>query len=132
MTKYNLIFITILTLVLANHISAQTPAKYKAALPNYEQALQSDNEAMIESAIENLILLKLSAPELDYTFAADKMKELAESGTKETIQYKAFIGQLYLNHPERFNWLEAENLEANITKFDQIFAKIELQHGQAQ
>ena len=117
----------LLVLTFINFVSAGDTINYEAALENYLVALNSDNTGLVESGIENLIKLKVAVPEMDFNRASEVMETLSKTGKTNSICYKAFIGHLYLNHPERFNWLNSDSQDASFGKLDEMFAKIDLQ-----
>ncbi len=119
--------ITIVLIFAANNIWAQSAKTLESSLPNYYKALNSGNDGMIESAIENLVKLKIMAPDLDYSKAAEKLEQLTEDGETDQIQYKAFIASLYLQHPERFNWLSSEDTNKKLQMAEDMLAKLEQQ-----
>ena len=121
------IFIATLILTLLSLSTGQTPEQCKAALPNYYKALNSDNQGLIESAIVNVVKLKMYSPGLDYTKIQDKLNELMETGPTDVVKYKAFIAALYIEHPERFNWISASTDPSKVTTIDEMFARIENQ-----
>lgn len=129
MKSHKIVLFSLLVITLANFVSAGNSINYEAAMENYLKALNSNNDGMIESAIENLVKFKMAAPEVDFTEAGEKMESLCKTGKTNVICYKAFIGQLYLKNPERFNWLNSDSIETGYSKLDKMFAKIEVQLG---
>ena len=121
------IFAAMLIFTLISVSTGQSPTQCLAALPNYYTALNSDNEGLIESAIVNVVKLKMYSPDLNYSEIKDKLKELMEAGPSDVIKYKAFIALLYLEHPERFNWISISYDPSKITTIDEMFARIENQ-----
>ena len=120
----------IFTLIIFSAISislGQSQKTCEAALPNYYNALNSDNTGMIESAIMNVVKLKMYSPDLDYSQVTSKLEELTENGQTDVIKYKSFIAVLYLEHPERFNWISDKKSPDSITTIDEMFARIETQ-----
>jgi hypothetical protein len=125
MKTLSIITLTIILLVSFNSGIAQSQKIAERALPNYYKALTSDNHGMIESAIENLVKLKLYAPDLDFSDVVKKMDRLTEDGQTVQIKYKAFVANLYLENPEKFNWLSSENKDEQAKLFDTMFAQLE-------
>jgi hypothetical protein len=125
MKTLSIITLTIILLVSLNSGIAQSYKVAKRALPNYYKALNSDNHGMVESAIENLVKLKLYAPGLDFSRVAEKLDQLAEDGKTIQIKYKAFVANLYIENPEKFNWLSSEDKDVQARLFDTMFAQLE-------
>ena len=121
------IIITLIFILSLGQVFGQSSKTLSAALPNYYKALNSNNSGMVESAIVNLIKLKMYAPDLDYQDTIKKMNELTENGQTDIIKYKAFIGQLYLENPERFNWISDQDMGERFVKIDTMFDRIEEQ-----
>ena len=126
MKTLSIITLTIILLLSINSGIAQSNKVAKAALPNYYKAINSDNHGVIESAIENLVKLKLYAPDLDYSKVAEKLDQLTEDGQTIQIKYKAFVANLYLESPEKFNWLSSEDKDEQAKLFDTMFAQLEI------
>ena len=126
MKTLTIITLTIILLLSINSGIAQSYKVAKAAVPNYYKALNSDNHGMIESAIENLVKLKLFAPDLDYSKVAEKLDQLTEDGQTIQIKYKAFVANLYLESPEKFNWISSEDKDKQAKLFDRMFAQLEI------
>jgi len=126
MKTLSIITLTIILLLSINSGIAQSYRVAKASLPNYYKALNSDNHGMVESAIENLVKLKLFAPDLDYSKVAGKLDQLTEDGQTIQIKYKAFVANLYLESPEKFNWISSEDKDKQAKLFDTMFAQLEI------
>jgi len=125
MKNHKLTFVTLLVLTIMVQLAAAgSQVNYKAAMDNYLEALDSSNEGMVESAIENVIKFKIAVPQQDFSDASEKMEFLSKYGKTNAICYKAFIGQLYLNNPERFNWLNSDSQANSFEKLDKMFANI--------
>ena len=67
---------------------------------------------------------------MNYQDTIKKMNELTENGQTDIIKYKAFIGQLYLDNPERFNWISDQDMGEGFVKLDTMFDRIEEQLSQ--
>jgi hypothetical protein len=126
MKTLSIITLTILLLLSINSGIAQSYKVAKASVPNYYKALNSDNHGMVESAIENLVKLKLFAPDLDYSKVAEKLDQLTEDGQTIQIKYKAFVANLYLESPEKFNWISSEDKDKQAKLFDTMFVQLEI------
>jgi hypothetical protein len=126
MKTLSIITLTIILLLSINSGIAQSYKVAKASVPNYYKALNSDNHGMVESAIENLVKLKLFAPDLDYSKVAEKLDQLTEDGQTIQIKYKAFVANLYLESPEKFNWISSEDKDKQAKLFDTMFAQLEI------
>ena len=126
MKTLTIITLTIILLLSINSGIAQSYKVAKASVPNYYKALNSDNHGVVESAIENLVKLKLFAPDLDYSKVAEKLDQLTEDGQTIQIKYKAFVANLYLESPEKFNWLSSEDKDKQAKLFDTMFAQLEI------
>jgi hypothetical protein len=127
MRGINSFFFTLVIFLMINVSLSQSQKTCQAALPNYYKALNSENTGLIESAIVNIVKLKMYSPCMDYSRITDRLEELTESGPSDVIKYKSFIAILYLEHPERFNWISADETQEHITTIDEMFARIETQ-----
>jgi hypothetical protein len=127
MKSFNSMFFSLIIFLMINVTLGQSQKICEAAIPNYYNALNSDNNGMIESAIVNVVKLKMHSPCMNYSQIIEKLEELTESGPTDVIKYKSFIAVLYLEHPERFNWISNNKTQDGITTIDEMFARIELQ-----
>jgi len=126
MKTLSIITLTIILLLSINSGIAQSYKAAKASVPNYYKALNSDNHGMVESAIENLVKLKVQSPDLDFSKVIKKLDQLTEDGQTIQIKYKAFVANLYLESPEKFNWITSEDKEKQVKLFDTMFAQLEI------
>jgi hypothetical protein len=127
MRTFTIIFFTIIFSTANISVWAQSTKTLKAALPNYYNALNSNNDGVIESAIENLVKLKIHAPDLDFSKVTKRLDQLTEQGNTSEIKYKAFIAYLYLENTERFNWISSENKDRKLKIVEELFVKLEKQ-----
>ncbi len=105
-------------------VQAQSQKVLESAIPNYYNALKSSNEGTIESAIENLVKLKIFAPDLDYSQVAEQLEYLTEHGTTKDIKSKAFVAYLYLENPAKFNWISKEDKAKKVRMIDAMFTRL--------
>ncbi len=89
---------------------------------NYYTALNRDNKGIIESAITNIMIMRLYFPERDYEKCILKLTELSTEGTSKQIRYKSFIACNYLKHPERYTWIKKDSFK-NTTELFNIFSE---------
>lgn len=75
----------------------------KEARKNYKHSLQSGNQGVVESAIYNLMILKLRYPDADLSTVDGELKELAITGDSKSVRLKAY---LTLNYLDDYHWLE--------------------------
>lgn len=90
---------------------------------NYFAALNRDNSGLIESAITNIMIMKLYFPDRNYDKVIEKLTELVTEGSTKLIRYKAFITCNYLKHPERFNWIK----KGKLSEIKDFFNKYSIQ-----
>lgn len=124
MRSFSVIILNVLFILSINTAWGQSLNRLQASLPNYYNALNSENEGAIISAIENLVKLKIFAPDLDYSEVSEKLNELTEESENNEIKYKAFIAHLFLQNPERFYWISGQDKEKKSELFDAMFAQI--------
>lgn len=109
MKKYFAVSTVVMFLILTHFAFAQSPLnRIDRALLAYEQALEHSNNGVVESAIINIMKLKLIYPNQDYSRLTKKLNKLCFKDRTKTVRYKAYIAANYLQHPERFTWLKSE------------------------
>lgn len=72
------------------------------ALRGYEACLQSDIEAVVESAIFQTVIMKIKIPKQDYSKIVGEMKRLAFEAANPKLRYKAYLGACVISSPEQF------------------------------
>lgn len=100
---------------------AQTPSpvlpKYvpsekvlKMAPENYLRGLQRDNLGVVESSMLNIMILQTYYPKGDYEKISNELERLQNQGKTKSIRFMAFITNNYIKSPDRFTWLDQNNL----------------------
>ena len=89
---------------------------------NYYIALNRDNNGIIESAITNIMIMKLYFPERKYDKFITKLTELSTEGASKQIRYKSYIACNYLKHPERYTWIKKDSFK-NTTELFNLFSE---------
>ncbi len=99
----------LIILALVSSVFAQQQDPIGRGIENYLVALDSKNNGLIESAIVNIMKLKMIYPHRDYSKMIDKLDQLSQSTSNKAIRYEAFIVLCYLEFPERFNWIQTND-----------------------
>ncbi|MCB9058852.1 MAG: hypothetical protein H6627_09815 [Calditrichae bacterium] len=105
-------------------LAQDAPKSLDNATQNYMMGLNHHNNGVIESAITNVMLLKLYHPEKDFSDIAEKLDALTIENPDKMIRLKAFIAANYIKHPERFNWIEKGDYEDAVAFFEMYSAKL--------
>jgi len=105
----------------SNQLSISEKALCRGSI-SYLNALNSNNEGMMESAMTNIMIMKLYFPERDYDKFISKLSELTTEGESKQVRFKAFIACNYLKHPERYNWIEKDTFQVT-TDFFKLFSE---------
>lgn len=84
----------------------QSEDTLKEARENYINALNSDNEGLIASAIHKVVMLKIRRPATDTEQVKEKLSDLAIHGANYDIRYRAYLALIYLQDPETFSGAE--------------------------
>lgn len=85
----------LLVTVLSIAAFAQTPEQLDNASRNYVQALKSENDGMVESAIFHCLKFSLFYPDRDTNAMVTELTKLVRNGNTDTIRYKAFLALEY-------------------------------------
>ncbi len=98
----------------------------RSAMTNYQVALQSGNQGLVESALAHIAYLALSTQGQDFGELTECVEQLERSGSSAEIQYKASLTSLALRNPGLFKIEDADTYEYA----DQLFAALSgrLQH----
>lgn len=104
-----------------NSISDQS---LQRASINYYFALNRENTGIVESAITNIMIMKLYFPEQNYEKFITKLTELSTDGKSKQIRYKSYIACNYLKHPERYNWIKKDTFQATSDFFNLFSEKL--------
>jgi hypothetical protein len=129
MSKINTVLTVIITALFVLPVFAQNNVtdtadavieqqKINSAIKNYKKALESENLGMVESAIINVMSLKYHYPDCDYSSLIQPLVALEENDQSKSIRFLSYILKNYLNHPERYAWME----EAHIIFDNDLYA----------
>ena len=95
-----------------NTVQASDEDRLELAVNNYLEALTSENNGLVESAIFNSLMLKVQYPEANIDPIKSRLAKLAVQGSSHVIRYKAYLGLTFLNNRNEF--AGAEELAALI------------------
>lgn len=95
------------------------------ATESYMTGLNHENQGVVESAITNVMLLKLYHPEKDFTEILARLDELTVNNPDKMVRLKAFIASNYIKHPERFNWIKKGDYEDAVAFFEMYSTKLQ-------
>lgn len=95
--------------MLSAAVFAQGAKVIEKAPKNFENALKSDNDGLVESAIFLVVKFKLFYPEEDIKKVEKQIDRLVSDGSTGAIRYKAYLASEFLKNGE---------LLANIAKED--------------
>jgi hypothetical protein len=82
----------------------------KMAPANYLRGLQRDNLGVVESSMLNLMKLRTVYPQGDYEKILAELEKLQSDGKTKSIRFMAFITDNFIKSPDRFTWLDQNNL----------------------
>ena len=100
--------------------TSYTTAYLKQAASNYEMALKSWNDGVVEAAIAQSTYLYVLAPQINLRNIREAILNLAESGHTPAIRYKAYLASIVFDSPLSFESV----LSGQYTDSDEFFAKI--------
>lgn len=83
-------------------VQASDTDRLEQAVNNYLEALTSDNNGLVESAIFNSLMLKIKYPEANIRPIEDTLADLVVKGDSHVIRYKAYLGLTFLNNRDEF------------------------------
>ena len=91
-----LVFLFTLSAFSANREEVNVQDEMKTAVENYNLALKSQNDGLVESAILMVMRVKMMQPELNYKRVLSELDKLTLNGETFVIRNKAFIAGNYL------------------------------------
>ena len=97
--KYILTFIFCLIITTSASFAQSSDKSVDRDYSTYLTNLNSTIPGVVESTIENVMVLKLYNPEKDYSQIIQKLDELNLGNGSKTIRVKAFIAANYLKNP---------------------------------
>lgn len=105
MTKYSTLLTALMVMVLSMDCFAGPQSPKAAELTErYLSGLNHFNQGVVESAVINVMKMKVYYPNEDYSKIIKKLNQLTVEGLTKQIRIRAYVVNSYLNHPERFNW----------------------------
>jgi len=122
MRKYYTLIAVFAVLTFASNVFAQwNMERIQKAYCCYENSLNHPINGVVESAIINIMKMKLVCPDLDYRDLTKRLEKLSFEGNTKSIRYKAYIATNFLKHPERFKWIKPGSYE----ELNNFFARYE-------
>ena len=113
----------ILTLTVVINLQSQEAKHVDKAPLNFLNALNSDSEQMVETAIFHTLKFRLFYPQICVDQPAKKLEELVQDGQTDKIRYKAYVASYFLNNPELFEMIAKENYK-NSNEFFQLLSSL--------
>ncbi|MEL6821726.1 MAG: hypothetical protein AAFP70_08200 [Calditrichota bacterium] len=86
------IFIILIALTISSFAQSTLPK----ASENYFHALKSDNIGVVESAVFNIVQLKLHYPKQNTDQLLKALNELSQDADSESLRYRAYLAASYL------------------------------------
>ena len=135
MSRINSIFSLIITVMLVLPSIAQQnihttdqplteQIKIEMAIKNYKKALESENLGMVESAILNVMKLKHHYPDYDYSSLIQPLASLEGNDKSKSVRFMSYIVKNFLEHPDRYAWMERAEIEFDKDLYSVIAQKI--------
>lgn len=125
--KYILTFIFCLFITTSASFAQSSDKSVDRAVKAYLTSLNSSNPGVVESTIENVMVLKVYHPEKDMSQIIQKLDELNLGNDSKIIRVKAFIAANYLKNPHyitdnfstypwQYKWTKINNPEFSAQK----------------
>ncbi|MGH1366650.1 MAG: hypothetical protein ACRBF0_24025 [Calditrichia bacterium] len=101
----------VITLLIVFSISAFAQSSLPKASENYLHALKSDNIGVLESAVFNIVKLKLQFPQQDTDKLLAALKELSQNAGDESLRYRAYLAASFLQQDDLRSRIKVKNHE---------------------
>lgn len=101
----------IFILLIALSISTFAQTTLPKASENYLHALQSENTGVVESAVFNIVRLKLHFPEQNTDQLLKALHELSQNADSESLRYRAYLAASYLEQSSLRDKIKIEKYE---------------------
>ena len=92
-------------------MKAQAENDLQTAVESYEYCLQHDNAGVVESTLANVVRFKLVNPEYDTEALSDDLVSLAQNGETESLRFKAFLANQFLNSGQLLSQLNDQEFD---------------------
>ena len=112
--KYFLTFIFCLVISTSASFAQISDKAGDKALKNYLIGLNHTNLGVVESAIENVMILNLNYPDGDYTKIIKKLDEMTLSNKQNNIRVKAFVAASYIKYPVEYNGIKQSHQKEDV------------------
>lgn len=125
MKKYVAIIVAVTLMLLFTDVFADPGRNSTPKLIEcYLQALNHSNQGVVESAIINVMKLKLNRPDADYRKIIKCLDKMVKENPNKIVRIKAYIAASYLKYPERFNWINTTSYEETDRLFNLLTEKL--------
>jgi len=101
----------VITLLIVFSISAFAQSSLPKASENYLHALKSNNIGVLESAVFNIVKLKLQFPQQDTDKLLAALKELSQNADDESLRYRAYLAASFLQQDDLRSRIKVKNHE---------------------
>ncbi len=82
--------------------SAKESRKLSTILRNYSNCLRAEVDGVVESAIFHTTILRLKAPQENYSKLIGELQRLSFEGSNPRLRYQAYLGATLLANAEQF------------------------------
>jgi len=86
------------------------------ALDSYIISLEHYNPGVVESAIENVMVLKSYYPKKDYSQVIQKLDELTLGHSQKTTRVKAMVAANFLKNTNELSWIDINDRKVAIKR----------------
>lgn len=91
---------------------------------NYLISLNHPIHGVVESAIKNVIFLKITYPQYDYSEIVEKLNELTFKGATKTIRLKAMIANDYMQNFQNYEDIRNNDYKEGDAIFNLYFENV--------
>ena len=108
-------------IVTADAFAQRTEESLKKALKHYEENLIHDNEGVVKSSILNIMRMKVTYPQINYSNVCSKLENISFESESKLVRYMAYVAVDIIKYPEQFLW----DLPDNYEESDEFFQNYE-------
>ena len=96
------------------------PTVIAMAEKGYANSLKCENEGVVESALAQVTVMKITLPTRAFKGLEAEIAKLVKNACTPELRYKAYLAQVAMQHPEIFTTVSVQSFKNN----DELFGEM--------